>query len=202
MDLLTMNQSITCIKPVLSTQEAEILDIKINNLKTYHDFSVPGYCINKFIKSEMDQQSPGLRGVGRVTDETPRFGGFYRSIVNHLYKDEIIELEVLFKELIYIGYFTHAIVAEEILKPAEFEDKYKLYQMWIMYILGFDISSFSQNMALVEKASQQSVNSLKDKLHKLEFYMTDTEEEILDRILRFYGVAGFTLRRREMGIKL
>ncbi len=202
MDYITLNQSIKSIKPVLSQQEAGIFNIKISKLKNNHDFTVPEYCIDKFIKSEMDQQSPGLRGVGRVTNETPRFGGYFRENINHFYEDEIMELEVLFKEIIYIGYFTHVMLYEETLKSAELEDKYKLYQMWIMYILGFDNNFFSQSIAKVEKASQKAVDNLKEKLNKLEFPMSDHEEEILDRILRFYGVAGLTLRRREMGIKL
>lgn len=202
MNQLIINQSIASIKSLLSQQEAKIFDKKMSKLKYNHDFAVPEYCIDKFIKAEMDQQSPGIRGVGRVTDEIPRFGGFYRSSLNHLYKDEIIALEVLFKELIYIGYFTHVIVCEDILRPAEFEDKYKLYQMWIMYILGFDNRSFSQSIEIIESASQEAGDNLKEKLNKLEFHMSDHGKEILDGILRFYGVAGFTLRRREMGIKL
>lgn len=202
MDPIKMNQSITSIKPLLSAQDTEIVNAKMDNLLNSHNFSVPEYCIDKFIKSEMDYQSPGLRGVGRVTDETPRFGGYYRSSVNNLYKDEIVALEVLFKEIIYNGYFIHVILYEEVLKPAKFEDKYKLYQMWIMYILGFDNNSLFQVMRKLEIASKTCVATLKEKLVEFGFPMTDTEADVLVRIIGFYGVAGYTLRRREMGIKL
>ena len=202
MDHLKMSHSIKNIKHLISTQDTKKVDVKMDNLMNNHNFSVPEYCIDKFIKSEMDHQSPGLRGVGRVTDETPRFGGYYRSSVNNLYKDEIVELEVLFKEIIYNGYFIHAILYEEALKSAKFEDKYKLYQIWIMYILGFDNNSFIQVLEKLEKASQTTVATIKEKLIEFEFSMTDTEADVLDRIIRFYGIAGYTLRRREMGIKL
>jgi|GEM_PF-4628300 len=202
MDPLKMNHSVTNIKHLFSTQDVEIVDVKMDNLLNNHNFSIPEYCIEKFIKTEMDHQSPGLRGVGRVTDETPRFGGYYRSNVNNLYKDEIVELEMLFREIIYNGYFIHAILYEEVLKPAKFEDKYKLYQMWIMYILGFDNNSIFQIMEKLGKASQTAIVTLKEKLGEFGFPMTDTEADVLDRIIRFYGIAGYTLRRREMGIKL
>ncbi len=202
MDPLILNNSIERIKPLISKEEAEVVDTKVNNLKKSHGFAVSEYCFDKFIKSEMNLQSSGLRGVGRVTDHPPRFGGYYRRNINYLYRDEIFELEKLFKELLYIGYFTHVLLYEEVLRPAELEDKYKLYQMWIMYILGFDNNSFSEGIGNLGKASGKSVDKLKEKLYKFGFPKTLLEEDVLDRILRFYGIAGFTLRRREMGIKL
>ncbi len=195
-------ESIAGIKNVLPSTEIINIDSKINSLKNNRNFPVSEYCINKFLKTETDQQSVSLRGVGRITDEIPRFGGYFRKNNHFPHENDMFELEKLFKGLIYIGYITHMIRCEEVLKPTECHDKYKLYQTWLMFFLRFNRSLYSSEIQTIHKASKSITENIKKKLKDDGYNITGDQEETLDNILLFYGIAGFALRRREMGLKL
>ena len=191
-----------CIKNIqksLNENERENFLLQSEILLKEGDFEVPKYCIDKFIKNEMDQQSPSIRGIGRLTDEIPRFGGYYRNAVLHLYEEEAKELQDLFKVLMYTGYFTHIALYEKTIRPSECNDQYKLYQMWIMYILGLNQEDFSQGIKFIEEASKMIRDQIKSELRNLDFKLNNQDEKVLDKIMLFYGLSGFILRRGEVG---
>ena len=202
MEPIIANQSIRMILSILSEEDTQGYTSMLNKLNENQDFSAPKYCVDKFIKSEMDTQCSGLRGVGRVSDNPPRFGGYFRSQINHLYKDETLALENLLKDLLYIGYFSHIYICEEAIKPTEVEDRFKLYQMWIMFIIGFDSKSLFYNAKIIDNLFEKTKVRLRNKMVELNISLSLHDEEVLQNILYFYRVAGFTLRRREVGIKL
>ncbi|NBG88924.1 hypothetical protein [Isachenkonia alkalipeptolytica] len=196
-----MGRCITSIEAVLSEKEAKQSLLTSDIFEKQENLKIMEYCIDKFIKAEMELQSSSVRGVGRLTDQIPRFGGVYRKQILHFYKEEIAELEELFKELIYIGYFTHITLYEQFLKTPVCKDQYKLYQMWIMYILGINPQNYPQGIRTIEKASKKTRDYIKKQMDKLEINLSKDEEEVLDKILLFYGFTGFSLRRGEMGFK-
>lgn len=202
MESSTMNQSIVSIKKILLENDQSQFDMKVQSLISKQTFAIPKYCIDKFLSSEMDQKSAGLRGVGRINDEIPRFGGYFRNELNQLYTDEILEIKRRFEEIIYIGYLIHLFHCEEALKPEAYHDKYKLYQMWIMYLIGFNQNAFKEVITLIQLASKETTEKIKRQMenHDLNKF-SNAKDEILDNTLLYYGIVGFALRRREIGIK-
>ncbi len=202
MDKLMLEQSIINIKRRLQVDEANQFDAKAHSLVQNSSLEIPEYCINKFLSSEIDLQSPGLRGVGRITDEIPRLGGYYRNTLKDLYKDEILELKKTLKELMYIGYLIHFFYCEEEVKATQYQDKYKLYQIWTMYLLGFNQNTFQEEILTLQKASKETMKKCNEQMQKLQFNgLNDSDEQVLERILFYYGTAAFALRRREMGFR-
>lgn len=202
MEKLMMERSIINIKKELQEDEANQFDAKVHSLVQNSSLEISEYCINKFLNSEIDLQSPGLRGVGRITDEIPRFGGYYRNTLQDLYKDELLELKKTLKELMYIGYLMHFFCCEEELKATQYQDKYKLYQIWTMYLLGFDQNTFQEEIVTLQKVSKKTIENCNEQMRKLQINgLNGSDELVLERILFYYGTAAFALRRREMGFR-
>lgn len=201
MDTIKINRCIIDIQKSLTEHEVRDCLLQSDIFLKGGDFHASKYCIDKFIKSEMDQQSHALRGMGRINDAIPRFAGYFRYFILHLYEDEIKELEDLFKELIYIGYLTHIAIYEKKLNSSQCKDQYTLYQIWNMYILGIQKENFSRGIKVIEESSEKTRNQIREKLRNLEFPLQNHEEELLNEVLLFYGLCGFSLRRGEVGFR-
>lgn len=74
---------------------------KIRGLRIPHCTEI---CLNRFIDSEMDFQTPGLRGPGRFTESCPRFAALHREMASRLSEREKDALCARIKIHILCGY--------------------------------------------------------------------------------------------------
>ena len=66
---------------------------------------------NRFVDAELDFNTPGNRGMGRMTDYWPRFGGKHRQILRKISGSDLQEVHRLFARQIHCGYlFTEYLV--------------------------------------------------------------------------------------------
>jgi hypothetical protein len=62
-------------------------------------------CIERFVTSELDYLTDGSRGLGRMTDYWPRFGGRYRKAIKEASDSAIKQLHNAFTNQLLSGYF-------------------------------------------------------------------------------------------------
>jgi hypothetical protein len=70
--------------------------------RTISDSAV--YSINRFIDAELDFKTAGNRGMGRMTDYWPRFGGKYRDILAGTSTEILEKLKLAFCDEVATGY--------------------------------------------------------------------------------------------------
>jgi hypothetical protein len=63
------------------------------------------HCIGRFADAELDFDTPENRGLGRMTDECPRFGGKYRAALRHISPQDLKTGHAAFSESLAAGYF-------------------------------------------------------------------------------------------------
>ncbi|MEO2033578.1 MAG: hypothetical protein ABGZ35_15980 [Planctomycetaceae bacterium] len=62
------------------------------------------YCIGRFADAELDFNTPENRGLGRMTDECPRFGGKYRNVLRGISSQQLSDGRFAFCDSISAGY--------------------------------------------------------------------------------------------------
>ena len=90
-------------------------------------------CLTKYINSEMDFNTSGKRGLGRMTDEVPRFGGEFKDDLINLPKKNIDELSLLIYETAISGYCAWVALVEvhKGVLEREIHDIDILYGKWV-----------------------------------------------------------------------
>jgi hypothetical protein len=69
-------------EPALSEQ----LGLWDKELRSCFNIVAVGFCFSKYISSELDSQTPGDRGLGRLSTEIPRLGAYFRKPISRLYE--------------------------------------------------------------------------------------------------------------------
>ena len=160
-----------------------------------------GYSLHNFITAELDFKTPGVRGIGRLSEEVPRFGGYYRKPLSQIDLDKMEILYGLIQGLMLGSYLTAILTFEEELKEAEVTNDHELFEKWIpnIYVTPFNaLDSLLQNALLAFCGS--TVDSI------LSFLETNKikRKGLLGRdkiheIISYYMVAGCGLRITETG---
>lgn len=115
--------------------------------------------VSRFVDSELDFTTQGNRGMGRMTDYWPRFGGKHRKVLKRAATPLIHELHRLFTRQIYCGYF----FAEYLIEcmsgsrlqrdPASHDHEKVLYQ-WVPLIYS-ESGAPRFDTAMAEQGEQQ-----------------------------------------------
>ena len=126
-----LNNSMEAIKDILMEDAVDEYYTKFELFKGLCDYKKIDYCIDKYIAAEFDCRTTGNRGIGRINDNVPRFGGYFRKQMSNLSDEKINELANLFKQSIYIGYLTHVLFMEETLKTPVVISEQLLFEKWI-----------------------------------------------------------------------
>ena len=152
-----------------------------------------GFCLNKFISAELDYQTAGSRGIGRVTEAVPRFGAYFRKRLSRLSDDAHSELFHLIQDLVLRGYLSQALSAEEFVVASKYEVPSDLFSAWLPIIYVNDLPD--QGSHLLSRVSYNAYQRLKDFLasNKMTgggFLSKDKTDEIISK----YLAAGWFLR--------
>ncbi len=109
-------------------------------------------CIDRFVAAELDFQTPGMRGIGRIGSHIPRFAAKHRRVFSRMSSSHLTKLRHLTKRHIVCGYlfleFIHPLVSQE----TERYDSETLFNNWIslVYCPPSSISPENQNVADIE----------------------------------------------------
>ena len=117
--------SYTSIKKILENTDKsflEVMDSNFNQLKLAFNFEAINYCLEKFVDSELDYITQGERGIGRMTNNIPRLGGYFRKQISKLNNEEHEKLYLLIQELLIRGYLARILFVEEKLENAKFKN--------------------------------------------------------------------------------
>jgi len=100
------DSSMSAIREVVA-DDSVLLD-KINPIyDQYRDqFNIEGlnFCFENYINSELDFQTPGERGLGRMSSEIPRLGAYFRKQMSRISQQEHSELYRTIQDLMLRGY--------------------------------------------------------------------------------------------------
>jgi len=185
----------TGISDVLNADNASILKKNFEDSYKNANPKNMSQCIEKFIHAELDYETPGDRGIGRLTDTMPRLGAYFRN--SFLGLDEVSqnELSILMAKLIAKGYIFISISNS---KPKEktlsFTDD-ELYKEWIPQIYTFNLNVLSENVwNLLLTITEKDFEDIKNFFNKHNMKGGGLfSKDKTDDILNSYLIAGVAL---------
>jgi hypothetical protein len=160
------------------------------------------YVIQRFVEAELDSQTEGERGLGRVSAEVPRFGGYYRQYCARLNAEELQELGRLMADVMWSGYLAHVFFSEPEALEARVSDGNEIYEEWISVAYIFPAETLGGNLpGLLSTVGDGALTQLEDFQRRYGmkgggFFSKDKGEAIRVR----YLIGGFLLRRCEVAM--
>lgn len=160
-----------------------------------------GYSLHNFIKAELDFKTPGVRGIGRLSEQVPRFGGYYSKQLSQIDQDIIDVLYNLIQNLMLRSYLTGVLMLSDELEEATVTNDRELFEKWIPNIY---VTPFNALGSGLQKGLLAFCGSSVDKI--LNFLETNKikrksllRRDKIDEIISYYIVAGCGLRITETG---
>jgi hypothetical protein len=148
------------------------------------------YCIEKFVIAEMDYSTDGKKGIGRFTEDTPRFGGYYRKSLKNLEKEKSDEFAEIMSSLIKKAYVSSILLTDT--KEISINDKDSLFKIWIPKIYTFN--GMSEGVVdLFLGTLTNEINIFKKKLVDYNMKAPLFSKDNHEKILFGYCMCGVTL---------
>ena len=172
-------------------------------------------CIRRFVRAELDFETPGNRGIGRTSDACPRFGAKHRLVLQEAEQSVLAELRTLFFRQILAGYlfieYVHdSIFGEQLARHPTMCSTENLFNTWIPQIyVPFGVEAIERHIkeAAREVFGDENFDGARDiwifsadtRIHDCMrgHGMTVGDFEII--VLRQYFNAGLLLRAIEVG---
>ena len=178
-----------------------MLQSKFANFKIDFDGKRIGYSFNSFIKAELDFQTPGDRGIGRLSEQIPRFGSYYRKQLSQINHEKIKELYDLIHKVMLSSYLTGVLMLSEDLEESVITNEQELFEKWIPNIYVTPLNSLGAGLknALLAFCGANLDELLKfletNQINRGGFLKRDKANEIIS----YYLLAGCGLRMTETG---
>jgi len=186
----------------LRYEEALLIKIRprFEQFKKRYNGSSIGYCLSRYIKSELDSATPGNRGVGRNDGRIPRFGAYYRKALRGQPGARVAQLYDAIQHLILCGYLLHVLMLEEPVSRTAVLSGEPLYEKWITRIYTEHSlpskGALRKVFLLFVTAAMDEVKRCMD-THNIRAARLFGKDPI-DAILAYYACAGFFLRITEV----
>lgn len=193
-----------CQNKLLAHDDVQIAWKLHDALQAVFDPDLIGACVEKYIGTELDTKARGVRGIGRMTTDIPRLGGWYRREIRALREGDRIELQRLIRDVVLAGYFAAVLVHEGAPEDRFFTDETLLYHAWIPTIYGVGIllredpDKIKVILAIVLAplaALRKFMDAHSMRENRLTLLLTKEKQE---RIVLGYLDAGLLLRRIEI----
>lgn len=142
------------------------------------------FCLEKFLHTEFDYETPGSRGLGRMSDYWPRLAAYFRDSFSKLSIDEMGELDSQITALIVKCYLFTILISDKSAVQTVLTDE-QLFEKWIPQIYMFDLSGMGENsgnvlFALIQKNYEEIKSFFKKHGMKPVFLSGDKTTEILN----------------------
>jgi hypothetical protein len=191
--------SLQAIKDISYEEAIAMIDGMYDELKSTIDFEKIDYCMDRYINAEIDFQTPGDRGIGRMRDTIPRFGGYFRKQVSKLSSEDLEEIKSNLKQVLYTGYLIHIFLQEETLKDSKGQSSQELFKKWIPKIYVSKVENIPANLKnYLFGATSKKLMNLKKIMKKNGLVGGGIfGSDKTDMILTYYPIAGYGLRASE-----
>lgn len=194
-----LDQAMEDVREVLDGEDKAEYESKYEKLREVFSPETVGRCIGKFITAELDHEEPGMTGIGRTTETTPRLGAYFREPLSALPEGSRSELSRLMKNIIVRGYLTQALFNKGTAKETPIRKVEELYEKWIPSIYAPSTRMPIRAWSLLSRVGGKAYSKLKDflKAHDMKgggFFSVDKTDDILAH----YLLAGFLLRGVEI----
>ena len=169
-----------------------------DNFKNRYDRHLTGYCIGEYVQAELDFHTSGKRGIGRMTDDVPRFGAYFGKWLKNMESLDLFLFENIIRDTILAGYLCQ-VICENPLKDVIPPTGHQLYEKWIPTIYASDPNDMSEGFTeLFWSCTEDPLLKLKGLLasHGMKGGGLFSEDKTA-RILVYYPFAGFLLRVAE-----
>ena len=104
------------------------------------------YCINEFVKCELDYTTPGMRGLGRLTTDIPRLGAYFRNQISNLPSSQLEVLSNLIVDLITQPYIFWVVLRTDSADVNNYQPR-ALYEKWVPRIYEWGIEQLGEGRA-------------------------------------------------------
>ena len=114
------------------------------------------YCIDKFVQTELDFKTAGERGLGRLTENWPRLGAYFRKQISNMDPKKLEELDSLLTVLIVKCYLFPIITADNVKNTPKVKGADELYEKWVPRMYSFDLSGLGDGLGALFTATLES----------------------------------------------
>lgn len=169
--------------------------IMYDNFRKTLNLSAISFCVEKFVNAEIDFVTEGERGLGRMSDYTPRLGALYRINFKKLTNHELSKIYYLLQDIILRAYLIRPILVERPLATVRISSESELYEKWIPLIYSSEPHLTNSVLNAIEACVGGACEAM-------EKYFKDTgmlSNNKLDDILHHYIIAGYYMRLIEIG---
>lgn len=174
----------------------EYINGKALQLKEAFNVEAVNYCFGKYIEAELDTETSGDRGIGRLSTSIPRLGAYFRKQIRTLSSTEKEYLHELIQNIMLSAYLVHALFMEKNTSHVKLSGKKEIYEKWLPRIYLSHPSELKED---VNNAIQISTTPDFEKLY--EFFKIHKmkgggflKNDKIGSILVYYCIAGFGLR--------
>jgi len=133
---------------------------KASSINEYFYSDAVKCSIGRFLDSEMDYTTSGIRGMGRISTFIPRFGGLYSKILQGLSNDDLNTIKNTIFCIIKLGYktavFVEVLLEREPMKLDHF-DTLPFFNNWIPKIYATDWSNSSELSSFIIQSKTDSI---------------------------------------------
>lgn len=170
----------------------------------YRDqFNIEGlnFCFENYINSELDFQTPGERGLGRMSSEIPRLGGYFRKQMSRISQQEHSELYRTIQDLMLRGYLMRVLLMESPPKCAVLADGTQIFETWIAGFYVSDPMGMGEDLrnamaALTNSAFTMLMKFYEDHGMRGGGFMSKDKAALISA---HYPPAGYVIRAVEVG---
>lgn len=177
----------------------ESMKLKYDSMLSNFNYQAINHCLDSYIMSELDSETSGDRGLGRMTSFVPRLGAYFREEISQLLESDKLELYDLIQDLVLRGYLVHVLFMETEDEKVKTSSGSELYESWIPEIYSGDPSEMGENLQhILSACSESAYESLyafinKHRIERDEIFQSNET----DSIFTYYLVSGFGLRLLE-----
>ena len=185
----------------------ETIEAKFKQLISEFNSEAITYCLEEYIRAELDYTTPGSRGLGRMTTNIPRFGAYFRKSLSKFSHQELNKLYSLIQDFCLRGYLAHVIFVEVPIRHAKLSDSTLLFEEWIPLIYGSDPTELGQNLktwidVYTTPAFKAVYDFMKQYKMKRSILFSGAGSFLsigkVNEILSYHILAGFSLRAVEI----
>jgi hypothetical protein len=202
MKIEDVDASMSGLRAVLRGQTVLLdqIDPWFADLRARFNLEAVGFCCAEYISSELDCQTPGDRGLGRVSNAIPRLGGCFRRQLSKTTPEELSQLYGIMQDLMLRGYLTRALLLEAPPKKERLRSPQQLFEAWIPRIYSSDPSDMGPKLrnalgALTEPAFVNFKSFLDN--HDIRSGGLFSSDKV-QLIAMWYPLAAFALRSVEI----
>lgn len=178
-----------------STKEMEE---EFQSIKSSLDPETINFCLKPYLHAEFDWNTPGNRGLGRLSEAIPRLGAYFRKPISKLTVEQLRFLDELLTRIIVKAYLFQMIISDYKIELDGVRTMVDVFNEWVPLMYGTDLlTKYKQSedmMACLGLVFWKDIERLKDSFTSYGLKPGMFQPDIIDQILFSYLNIGLILR--------